>query len=583
VRAARILIGVLGAGMVVAAYRVQVYELGSPRDHALAQVAAGASFVFAGLLAWSRRQRNSMGPLMMGAGFAFLARQLRYGHDSLAFTFFFAISELGFALFAHCALAYPTGRVKDRLERGLLAVAYPTAVLFPLVTLLFYDGTRPLRFFDPTSRQSLLLVHGDADVVAAVQKAYVVFAYGVLASLFIALIVRKVLLATPRARRNLLPSALAAVGAALRAVFEFAITFVNPPPQWIFDNLFWWQITTLIAVPVALVVGLLRSRLAHASVGDLVIQLERAPPEAIRAELASALEDSTLEVAFWLPENNGYVDAAGRAVSLPIDDRRRSITYLEHEGKPVAALVHDPSLDDDPSLIAAAGAAARLALENARLQAELHAQLGKVTESRARIVAAADEERRRIERDLHDGAQQRLVALALELRSAQERLGHGDDQAVDELLADAVAELQGAVTDLRELARGIHPAILTEGGLSAALESLAARSPVPVQLDASLDGRLPANVEATAYFVASEALANVAKHAHAHAVTLAARHANGTLVIEVEDDGVGGAHLDGGSGLRGLVDRVEAQGGSLSIESPERGGSRIVGEIPCAS
>jgi signal transduction histidine kinase len=215
-------------------------------------------------------------------------------------------------------------------------------------------------------------------------------------------------------------------------------------------------------------------------------------------------------------------------------------------------------------------------------QADLLAQLGKVRKSRARILAAADEERRRIERDLHDGAPQRLVALALELRTAQERLGHGEDRAVDDLLADAVAELLGAVTDLRELARGIHPATLTEGGLTAALESLAARSPVPVQLNASLNGRPPVSVEATAYFVASEALANVARHAQAHAATVAARHANGTLVIEVDDDGVGGAHLDGGSGLRGLVDRVEAQGGSLSIESPDRGGTRIVGEVPCA-
>ena len=579
----RVLLGVLGAGMVVAAYRVQVHELGSPSDRALAQVAVGAAFFYSGLLAWSRRRRNSMGPLMVATGIALLARQFRYGHDALAFTFFFAIGELGYALVAHSVLAYPVGKVKDRLERAFLVVAYSTAVVFQVAILLFYDGTEPLRFFDPSSRESLLLVHGDVGVVAALQKIYVVFAYGVLAAIFIALILRKLVRATPRARRILAPLALAALAAALRAVFECVITFDMPPPAWVVDKLYWWQITALIALPLTLVAGLLKSRLAHASVGDLVLRLERAPPEAIRDELARALEDPTLEVALWLPERGGYVDATGRAVSLPEDDRRRSITYLEHDGEPIAALVHDRSLDDDPSLVEAAAAAARLALENARLQAELHAQLGKVTESRARIVAAADEERRRIERDLHDGAQQRLVALALELRSAQERLGHGDGQAVDELLADAVAELQGAVTDLRELARGIHPAILTEGGLSAALESLAARSPIPVQLDASLNGRLPANVEATAYFVASEALANVAKHAHAHAATLAARHANGTLVIEVEDDGVGGARLDGGSGLRGLVDRVEAQGGSLSIENPERGGSRIVGEIPCAS
>ena len=242
-------------------------------------------------------------------------------------------------------------------------------------------------------------------------------------------------------------------------------------------------------------------------------------------------------------------------------------------------VVKRAALDPEPAEIQALYVfAARAAAE---LERRRHEQA--LATARARVVQAADDERARIGRDLHDGAPQRLVALALELRTAQERLGHGEDRAVDDLLADAVAELLGAVTDLRELARGIHPATLTEGGLTAALESLAARSPIPVQLNASLNGRPPVSVEATAYFVASEALANVAKHAQAHAATVAARHANGTLVIEVEDDGVGGADLDGGSGLRGLVDRVETQGGSLSIESLERGGTRIVGEIPCAS
>jgi signal transduction histidine kinase len=583
VRPGRLILGALGAGMVVAAYRVQVHELGAPSDRALAQVAAGAAFYFAGLVAWSRRQRNAMGPLMVATGIALLARQFRYGHDPLAFTFFFAAGELGYVLIGHCVLAYPTGHVRDRFERAFLFVAYSTALAFQVAILLFYDGPEALRSFDPSARESLLLVHGDADVVDVLQEAYVVVGYGVLASIFIVLVGRRLYDATPRARRMLIPLGLAAVAVALRAVFECVRTFVEPPPAWVLDNLFWWQIAAFIALPITLAGGVLRSRLAHAHVGDLVVELEGAPPGALRDELASALDDPTLELGLWLPERGAYVDASGRAVTLPERDRRRTVTYLDHDGEPLAALVHDPSLADNPGLVEAAAAAARLALENARLQAELHAQLEKVTESRARIVAAADEERRRIERDLHDGAQQRLVALALELRSAQQRLDGGDDHGVDELLAEAVAELQAAVTDLRELARGIHPAILTEGGLFAALESLATRSPVPVRVEAAFDSRLPANVEATAYFVASEALANVAKHAHAHSATVAARRANGSLVVEVEDDGVGGAELDGGSGLRGLVDRVDAQGGSLSIVSPEHGGTRVVGVIPCAS
>jgi signal transduction histidine kinase len=294
--------------------------------------------------------------------------------------------------------------------------------------------------------------------------------------------------------------------------------------------------------------------------------------------LSHALDDPTLEVLFWLPERNGFVNAAGSGAELPSEDNR-TITMLEHEGAPLAALVHDPSLLEEPKLVEAAGAAARLALENARLHAETRAQLEQVRESRVRIVATADEERRRIERDIHDGAQQRLVALAVQLRSAQRRLR---DPEVDSLLAATVKELQVAVEELRELARGVHPAILTEDGLAAALESLVSRIPFPVDLEAA-EGRLPAQVEATAYFVACEALANVVKHAQASTATVRAVRRNGLLLVEIEDDGIGGAAAENGSGLRGLADRVEALGGRLRVESPTEGGTRIVGEIPCAS
>jgi len=260
------------------------------------------------------------------------------------------------------------------------------------------------------------------------------------------------------------------------------------------------------------------------------------------------------------------------------------VTVLESDGEPIAALVHDGSLSDDPRLLDAAGAAARLAIENARLQAELRAQLAQVQESRARIVAAGDDQRRRIERDIHDGAQQRLVALALELRAAQKRLGGELGPEFDEVLADAVDELQLAVGELRELARGVHPAILTEDGLGAALESLADRTPIPVRIVAAPDRRLPSEIEGAAYFVACEALANAVKHADATSVTISAAGRNGTLVIEVVDNGVGGASMNGGgSGLRGLCDRVEAHGGRLRIESPPGEGTRVVGELPCGS
>jgi signal transduction histidine kinase len=231
--------------------------------------------------------------------------------------------------------------------------------------------------------------------------------------------------------------------------------------------------------------------------------------------------------------------------------------------------------------VEAAGAAARLALHNARLQADVSAQLEKVQESRRRIVTAGDEQRRKIERDLHDGAQQRLVALALELRIAQRQFGK-DDPDLERVLAAAVSELQVAVEELRELARGVHPAVLTEEGLGGALESLAARTPLPVEIVAAPQERLPGEIEAAAYFVACEAIANSVKHAHATRIRVCAERRDGRLVIEVEDDGIGGARENGaGSGLRGLVDRVEAHGGTLHIESDPGAGTRVIGELPC--
>jgi signal transduction histidine kinase len=404
--------------------------------------------------------------------------------------------------------------------------------------------------------------------------------FGVLATLFIALVVRRFWLATPRMRRILAPLAVAAIAFGLRAITECVFTFVDRP--FAADYLFWWQFVAVFALPIALVAGLLQARLARAGVSDLVVELEHARPTELRDALARTLGDPTLEVAFWLPERGAYADADGRPVELP-DDGARAVTYLDHESEPLAAIVHDPSLLEEPKLVSAAGAAARLALENAQLQAETRAQLVQVKDSRARIVAAADEERKRIERDLHDGAQQRLAALALQLRTAQRRLDSSEaDPAVDALLESAVLEVQAANAELRELVRGVYPAILTEEGLAAALESLALRNPFPIDLDV-LEGRLPARVEATAYFVTCEGLANVTKHARATRASVCIARRNGLLAVEIVDDGVGGARSLENSGLSGLADRVEALGGTLKVESPAGGGTRLRAEIPCES
>jgi signal transduction histidine kinase len=358
-----------------------------------------------------------------------------------------------------------------------------------------------------------------------------------------------------------------------------ALDSAGPKPAWA-EGLLHWAPLVFAAVPVAFLVGLLRSQLHRGVVAELVVELAGHPtPGAVQAALSRALGDPSLDLAFWLPADHRYVDTEGHAVDLGSLPDARMVTVVEDEGRPVAALVHDPSLLDESGTVQACAAAAQLALENARLQAELLAQLGEVRASRARIVSAGDAARRRIERDLHDGAQQRLLGIRLSLRVARGTLdGERDD--LDRLLSEAEAELAGTLEDLRALARGIHPAVLTEEGLAAAVEALARRASVPVTIVALPDRRLPAPVEAAAYYVAAEALANVTKHARATAVTVSVMPTQDSLVIDIRDDGAGGARPTAGGGLVGLQDRVAALDGTLRVEGQPGAGTCVHAEIP---
>jgi signal transduction histidine kinase len=240
--------------------------------------------------------------------------------------------------------------------------------------------------------------------------------------------------------------------------------------------------------------------------------------------------------------------------------------------------VHDPALET--GLVQAASVAAAMAIANERLRAEVRAQLEEVRASRRRIVEAGDAARRRVERDLHDGAQQRLVGLSLGLRMLEDRCR--DVPGASEDVEALQVELRSALRELRELARGLHPQILSEEGLGAAIESLAERSTVPVSVSVEDHERLPEPVEATAYFVVAEALTNVSKYSHASSASVAVARANGSLLVDVEDDGVGGATVGGGSGLLGLEDRVAALGGTLAVRSRSGAGTHLHAEIPCA-
>jgi signal transduction histidine kinase len=398
---------------------------------------------------------------------------------------------------------------------------------------------------------------------------------------FIGLLGRKIVKAAPGPRRVVLPLVAVMVLVAVLGAVNAILAFLGSPANfWTSSALFWAETLVILASVIALAGGLLWARSARSAAADLVVELERIPPGGVRGALARTLGDPSLELALWLPERGAYVDAAGRPLELPPTGSDRAVTVLGSSEAPVAALIHDPVLLERRALLQATGAAARLALENERLQAELRAQLQELRASRSRIVAAGDAERRRLERDLHDGAQQRMLALGLALQLARAELD-GSCGAASELLGEADAELRAALGELRELARGIHPAVLTEQGLGPALANLAERAPVPVTIVEIPGERLPAATEAAAYFLVCEALANVAKHAHASRARVKVQ-LDGRAIVDVEDDGIGGADPARGSGLRGLRDRVHALDGVLEVDSPVGGGTRVHAEFPCA-
>jgi signal transduction histidine kinase len=332
-----------------------------------------------------------------------------------------------------------------------------------------------------------------------------------------------------------------------------------------------WAYEVVIGlVAVWLFADLLWGRWTQAAITGLVVDLgELGDAGTLRDRLARALGDPSLVVGYWLPGEGRYVDEAGRPVQLPSAGAERAVTPIAQDGEPVAALVHDASVLGDPRLVGDVAAAARLAVANVRLQAEVRSRVAEVAASRRRIVQAADSQRRRLERRLREGAEQRLGRVAELLADAGPPL------------AEVAVGLEAARAELREFARGVHPAALVEGGLVAAVTELAERSPVPIQVTAP-SGRLPAAVEAAAYFLCSEALTNTAKYARASRASVRLETRDGVLAVEVGDDGVGGADPAGGSGLRGLADRVEALGGRLGIDSPPGGGTRLTAELPLA-
>jgi signal transduction histidine kinase len=531
----------------------------------------GWSFIGVGLYAWWRRPDNRVGALMTAVGFAFALGALFEANDPLLYTLGVVLSGFYAAVIVHMLLAFPTGRLEGRWSRRLVGAAYVLVVAVPIGVSLVREGCDCGVTNTP---DNLLFISRHETLAAAIDGVGNVLA--VLVTLAVAVILfRRWRRASKVQRRSLAPvlwtGALFALGLGLSAVGDIAdghngANAVNGPGMVCF-----------ILLPYSFLVGLLRSRYSRAgAVGQLVVRLQ-GNSSSLRDALAEALGDASLRLLYRRPGREAWVDHDGRPVALP----EAGVTLLERDGEPIGAIVHDPALDEEPQLLQSAASAASLALDNERLAAELHARVDELEDSRRRSIVAAMGERRRLERDLHDGAQQRLVALSLQLGLARGQVER-DPEAAGRMLDSAREELRSALEELRELARGIHPAILTDRGLDAALESLVDRSPLPVAVDEIPGERLPVAVEAAAYFVVAESLTNVAKYAGAHEAHVRVARHGGTAVVEVRDDGVGGADATGGTGLRGLADRLAALDGSLEVLSPPGGGTVVRATIPCA-
>jgi signal transduction histidine kinase len=518
-------------------------------------LAIGWSFVASGVVAWSRRPESGTGPLMVVVGLLWFIGRLDFAADERFQMIGAWVRPLHIAAFAHLLLAFPSGRLESRAARALTVAAYVNVAVVSNAPQYLSDERLGETLFDASQLITSLIF---VAIIGALVWRW-----------------RVGTVAWRRAVAPLLwPGALALATLILFFANELAEQPLGTMPGWVFR-------VAYAAFPLLFLVGLLRARFARASVARLVVELgEAVPSGSLRDALARALKDPTLQLAYWLPGEQRYVDLDGRSAEFPGADEPRTATLVERDGVRVAALLHDEALAEDPELLRAVSAAAALALENERLQAELRARLEDLRASRARIVEAADLERRRIERNLHDATQQRLTSVAIALGLAASRLSSEPDAAAA-TLDQAREALTTALAELRDLSQGIHPGILTERGLAPALEDLAYTAPFPVKVTADLNGRLPERIEAGAYYVAAEALANVAKHAHASSARIELTRRRGRVLVCVHDDGIGGADARRGSGLRGLADRVQALGGTLAIESPPGRGTDVRAEIPC--
>ena len=523
-------------------------------------------YIFAGIVAWRRRPDSLFGPLMILAGFVTQLSVLQWTSQPLLSTIGQLCDLLVAAVWLHVFLAYPTGRLAGRAERVVVVVGYVAALGLQLVILM-------LGGFNENHLLGVVTRPDAAEVVQNLQ----LLVLSALSLVGVGLIWRRwrSLPLWQRRRPTQIVIDCFSLSLVMLAALLIAGAFQLPG----FEVLRLATFAVAGIAPLAFLAGLLDARLAKAGVGELLVQLRANPTPDLRELLAQALRDPTLSLIYWLPQYGSWADQDGNPAALPKPDSGRRVTLVKQNGEQVAALVYDAGLGEEPELVEAVSAAAGIALENGRLEAELKARLQELQGSRTRVVEAQQNERRRLERNLHDGAQQRLVALALELGLLAERAN--SDAATQTRLKNARSEVAQSLTELRDIARGLHPAVVSGHGLAVALESLVAASPLDVHLKTDGLPRLAEPLEVAAYYVVSEALTNAAKHAQASSVTVEVGVSDDTLIVEIVDDGIGGADSERGTGLRGLADRIEALNGRLRIWSAPGHGTRVRAELPC--
>ena len=511
---------------------------------------------------------------MVFTGFAWFAAQLIEATPAWLNTIGLAVQSVWIIGLVWLLLSFPSGRLPSRLDRWLVVATAALALGVQLLAML-YGNKAGLHC--PGCANNLLQVVQDNHQALAWRGLQFLVGAALVASVIALLVVRWLRAST--AQRRAVAPVLVAGCATLAALTWTIVEALFGSPFGAFPaNVY---LTLMATVPVAVLFVLLQRRLARGMIAGLVVEL--GGPSAtvdLREALARALGDPSLQLAFWFAPEKHYVDGDGTPVKLPDQDSGRSSTFVARDGQPIAVLLHDPALEHNAELVQSVCAAASLTLENERLQAELRARLLELQASRARLVQATDAERRRIERDLHDGTQQRLVSIAMSLGLLETKLP--DQAKAQPLVRETREALALALAELRELTHGINPPLLTERGLPAALDELCRRAAIPTRLDVTIGHRLAEEIETAAYFMVSEALTNAAKHSHSSEIRVFASYRGQQLTIEIGDDGIGSATPTGGSGLRGLADRIEALGGRFTISSPPGRGTTLRAEIPCA-